>query len=446
MEYCMDGSRFDHLARQWASRRSAISGLLGGLLLPLLPDDEADARKKGQHTDHHKRRGKSHRRDKTAKHKGHHAGNLNAEKKKKHKKKCKGGTLKCGKVCVTASTDASNCGACGNACGSGQACVGGVCQSPPSTGTCPTGQIRCGGGCVDPKSDESHCGGCGNACQGNLTCLSGTCGCADASDTQCGTLCVDTRDDDDHCGGCGTSCSASQTCVGGQCQASGGCSAGQVTCAGQCVDTQTDARHCGACGRTCSAGQRCQAGQCVDQPECVDQYGCGGYDYNDLKCVNGRCVCADPTEGICQRYPDRRGRCHVCCPGGNGQCLRDEVCHLSGEPGNYFAVCNCPTGWDRCTYNYPTGTCTPDWDRDPRKCGQFCNDCQYNLEQNPKGVCCNGGCTTGCAPGFRGSGCHPGDPCGPNCLPCGEGSICCNMGPGTEPRCIPNVTGYCYIN
>ena len=424
----MDGHRFDHLTRTWATRRTAIGGLLAGLAG--LAGLDVEAKKKRKHAERHTGSGKS-----------RHQDALRAEKKKKKKKKCKGGTLKCGKVCVNASTDAQNCGTCGRRCTSGAACVNGVCKSPSTT--CPTGQVRCNGQCVDPMSNEAHCGGCGQACQGDLTCLSGTCGCDDSADTQCGASCVNLQDDDDHCGTCGAACQGNLTCQGGAC----GCAAGgDSQCGNLCVDTQSDEANCGSCGHACGAGQSCQGGQCVDAVECTDQYGCGGYSYNDLVCRNGRCVCADANKGICQRYPDKRGRCHVCCPGGSGQCLRDEVCHLSGDSSNYFALCDCPTGWDRCTYNYPTGTCTEDWDRDPRKCGQFCTDCQANLETNPKATCCNGFCVQGCSPGTIGSGCYSDSPCGPNCLPCGEGKICCNMGPGTEPRCIPNVNGFCYLN
>lgn len=356
----MDGSRFDHIARRWATRRTALGGLIGGLLLPLLPDDQADARKKRQHNDRHKGRGKGHGRDKNVGRHGQQASSLNAEKKKKHKKKCKGGTLKCGKVCVTASTDAGNCGDCGNRCGSGQACVGGACQ-PSSTTNCPTGQIRCGSGCVDPKSDNGNCG---------------------------------------------------------------------------------------VCGQACSGGERCLGGQCVDQPECVDQNGCGGSgSYNDLVCRNGRCVCSDSTKGICQRYPDGRGSCHICCPGGSGQCPgnRGEVCSYYQTPsGGWAGICNCPTDWDRC---YPSSICVADTSTDARNCGQFCRDCQANQDVNAKGFCCNGNCTAGCAPGYSGSGCYPNDPCGSNCEPCAQGFICCNQGPGTEPSCIRNDHGgFCYRN
>jgi hypothetical protein len=50
----MDGSRFDDLARQLSSRRNAIGGLVGGLLLPL----EAAARGKRKHKGKDRDRGK----------------------------------------------------------------------------------------------------------------------------------------------------------------------------------------------------------------------------------------------------------------------------------------------------------------------------------------------------------------------------------------------------
>ena len=115
----MDGSRFDHLARRWATRRTAIGGLVAGLAGLAGLDAEAKRKRK---------------RNETATMPGRVSGThaVLSEKKKKKKKKCKGGTIKCGKkLCVNASTDARNCGACGNACGSGQACVGGACQQPP---------------------------------------------------------------------------------------------------------------------------------------------------------------------------------------------------------------------------------------------------------------------------------------------------------------------------
>jgi hypothetical protein len=362
---------------------------------------------------------------------------LKAKKKKKKKAKpCAAGTVRCGTACVNPQTDSANCGRCGNRCGTGQACAGGQCQG--GGGGCPGGQVSCGGGCVDPRSDEAHCGGCGTACQGDLTCLNGQCGCA--AGTRCGTECVDTQSNAQHCGGCGNACQGALTCISGQC----GCAAG-TTCGNRCVDTQTDDAHCGSCGNGCTSGKRCQGGQCVDQPECTSQAQCGGSGSNHLVCRNGRCLCPQ-GQGLCHRFPDGRGTCHVCCPGGSGQCPGNrtlgEVCHYyQTSSGTWAGMCNCPTGWDRCQ---PSGVCVGDTDTDPRHCGPSCTDCQNDQTVNPKGICCNGQCHEGCSPGTTCLGLN--GPCGPNCNRCGEGSICCNMGPGTAPRCIPNVNGRCYLN
>jgi hypothetical protein len=359
---------------------------------------------------------------------------LKAKKKKKKKAKpCAAGTVRCGEACVDTQNDDANCGGCGNACPAGQPCVRGACQG--GGGGCAGGQIRCNGDCVDPGSNGRHCGGCGNACDGDLACLSGQCGCA--AGTKCGNQCVVTQTNAQHCGGCGNGCPGSQGCAGGQCQDSG-CPPGQRVCNNECVDTETDTRHCGACGNACDG--TCAGGECL---ECVTQDDCGGWSFNDLICRNNRCVCDTAGEGVCHRYPDRRGTCHVCCPGGSGQCRFDEVCHSAvSSNGVPYAFCDCPTGWQRCNYQpHPTGTCVQDPMTDSRKCGRYCEDCTA-----VSAICCNGTCFRGCGgPGTM--FCPRGQTCGPNCLPCNSDSICCNMGPGTLPRCIPDIYGgTCYEN
>ncbi len=377
LEHRMDGSRFDHLARRWATRRTMLGGLLAGLAGFVGGDVEAGKKRKrkhnGDHTDARKRE--------------QHAAVL-AEKKKK-KKKCKGGTVKCGKVCVNARTDALNCGGCGHRCSSGAACVGGVCQSPNPT--CPSGQMRCGTQCVDPKSDEAHCGGCGQQCQGDLTCLDGVCGCADSGDTKCGNL---------------------------------------------CVDTQSDAGNCGSCGQACGSGQRCQGGQCIQVGgyPCNDVYDCGG-NYRGVVCRNGQCACEDPEKGLC--YDPRQGSyaiCDVCCPGGSGSCPGDKVCN---GPRSSTARCDCPVGKEQCAGSTNSHKCQVGHfgPQDNRRCGVGCEDC---TDRGPTSFCCFGECLTACQPNVS---CDLRT-CG-GCQTCGEGAACCRSGTSNLYGCTLLENGRC---
>ncbi|MFO0630996.1 MAG: FG-GAP-like repeat-containing protein [Polyangiales bacterium] len=74
----------------------------------------------------------------------------------------------CPDGCADQSSDARNCGACGNRCPEGATCVEGRCA-------CPTGRVPCGGRCVDPASSVAHCGACGRACAPGQGCYDGTC-------------------------------------------------------------------------------------------------------------------------------------------------------------------------------------------------------------------------------------------------------------------------------
>lgn len=49
-------------------------------------------------------------------------------------------------------------------------------MTPPDDGTgCPSGQSRCDGACVSLASDRAQCGACGNACAAGLACVGGAC-------------------------------------------------------------------------------------------------------------------------------------------------------------------------------------------------------------------------------------------------------------------------------
>jgi hypothetical protein len=66
------------------------------------------------------------------------------------------------------TTDANNCGACGNACAAGTKCNNGACG-------CQAPQTSCGGTCVDTSTDTNNCGACGTACPVGQGCFSGAC-------------------------------------------------------------------------------------------------------------------------------------------------------------------------------------------------------------------------------------------------------------------------------
>src|SRR5262245_2766616 len=76
----------------------------------------------------------------------------------------------CGGVCVDFARDPRNCGGCGVACASHEACSRGACVL-----RCPIGELACGGTCADPRQDAQNCGACGVACPAAESCVSGRC-------------------------------------------------------------------------------------------------------------------------------------------------------------------------------------------------------------------------------------------------------------------------------
>jgi hypothetical protein len=96
-------------------------------------------------------------------------------------------------VCTDLSSDAQNCGFCGNACATGARCVNGSCG-----GSCQPGYVLCNGACVDLQTNTSNCGRCGNQCAPGQGCQGGACvTCA----LQCGGTCCTGGT-----GCCGTAC------------------------------------------------------------------------------------------------------------------------------------------------------------------------------------------------------------------------------------------------
>jgi hypothetical protein len=211
-------------------------------------------------------------------------------------------------VCVDPQADSSNCGACGNACPTGQACAYGKC-----TDQCPSGDalwsvpaslksgisVNSVGSPVGQSSStspsttgipcvsESQCSGDvtlvedGLSLSFSLTVCPGTGGSP--------SLCTDLSIDDANCGACGQACPDGSSCLAGTCRSSCGkylgyCAGGQACaafsdvcvstcptefgyaetdCQGYCTILASDPANCGACGVVCPDHQACIGGSCV---------------------------------------------------------------------------------------------------------------------------------------------------------------------------------------
>jgi hypothetical protein len=170
---------------------------------------------------------------------------------------------------TTLSADNRHCGACGNACPGGQACVDGACRV-----TCASGQRVCSGQCVNLQADNNNCGVCGTVCGAGTVCSLGACTstCA-AGTTACAGVCRDLASDPNHCMACGHACAFPNAVAGcrmGACVLAA-CASGFADCDGVLANgcetnTGTDAGNCGACGNRCqfaSAAASCAGGRCV---------------------------------------------------------------------------------------------------------------------------------------------------------------------------------------
>ncbi|MEI8259570.1 MAG: hypothetical protein WCJ30_28225 [Deltaproteobacteria bacterium] len=113
----------------------------------------------------------------------------------------------CGDVCVSLSTDATNCGACGNVCPAGATCTGGRCSARPLD--CASPYVNCSGVCIDPASDPANCGACGHACTSGQNCVGATCVAAG------GAPCASTGDcgDEQYCQLDARTCAGPGRCV-----------------------------------------------------------------------------------------------------------------------------------------------------------------------------------------------------------------------------------------
>jgi hypothetical protein len=173
---------------------------------------------------------------------------------------CGGCGVLCGGTCVDKSTNASNCGACGNVCPSAASCVSSAC-------VCPGSLVACSGACVDRTQDNNNCGVCGNVCPTGTSCSASTCSCNASYEHLCGGTCVNLGADNNNCGVCGHVCPGGTACTnaGSFCDGYGCCCpTGYVRCNDACLlSVLNDPNNCGACGVVCSgATPNCVGTQC----------------------------------------------------------------------------------------------------------------------------------------------------------------------------------------
>ena len=238
---------------------------------------------------------------------------------------------------VNVTCDPENCGACGNKCPAGQACVFGTCGCPGGLTACGPGQCS-DAQCADTKTDTFNCGTCGHICvrpddfvpkdHVQWGCSDGTCQVVcDGNWGECNhdpeDGCETSLTSNENCGACGHACKAGEMCSQKHCvcdpSQTNCCEDGQVVCDGQCVALSSNPDHCGACGKKCP-GVALDGGANV-QVTC--EKGKCGY-----ACDPGYADCnGDPSDG-CEAWlrfdGNHCGKCETACS--DGQPCVEGVC------------------------------------------------------------------------------------------------------------------------
>jgi hypothetical protein len=365
------------------------------------------------------------------------------------KSTCKTGFTDCGGTlgCVDTLNDSNHCAPLATAlagctaapCPAGSTCQAGACK--PACGS----QTLCGSACVDTTNDPNNCGYClgvtkpsttivGQACGTGLACSGGVCqvacGPASSGSVICNGTCVNTKSDNKNCGGCpgsgGIACPAGSICDGtGHCAATCGLNAlGQplATCNGKCVDTSSDANNCGGCQQSsapthkCNAGEVCQAGVCT------------------VSCQAGLSPCTQAGGAItCKDLTQDRANCGSCgttC--GAGQVCQPDPASTATPPANYKCMPSCQSALTNCN-----GVCT-NVSVDPNNCGYCAGVTKPSttivgqvcpVPANSAAFCASGQCQTTCAAGFAVCDGNPANGCLVNLtsdpLHCGDCKVRC---------------------
>ncbi len=234
-----------------------------------------------------------------------------------------------GQGCFDTTSSVENCGGCslrtprrGVSCSAGESCINSECRCDSPYVSCPSADGTDAGYCADTTSDALNCGGCGNICSHDQKCapdpmgMEGTCVCdlgeAGGADLiVCPSGCVHSMSDARNCGSCGFQC-ATGICNMGLCQCDP--DAGILQCTPTaCATVSSDVSTCGSCGNDCTQGGTlmipgivCGGGQCL----CEGGQGtiCLSVDEDSatsLACVD---TTSDPNNcGGCGIVPDGGG-------------------------------------------------------------------------------------------------------------------------------------------
>lgn len=265
---------------------------------------------------------------------------------------------------VLLSSDAKNCGTCGNVCpGAPLAlCQNGTCAMSDCKGTTGNCDGDLSNGCeVDLSTSVDNCGACGFACvlaHAVADCTAGQCAIASCAagfadcDGNVTTGCeTNTASSVWNCGGCGVLCkppgNATPWCKKSFCTFN--CNPGWGECNAEASDgcetpVGTDPANCGSCGAACvlsHATATCESGSCAIElcskyyADCNGAVGdgcevslmsdpahCGSCDIScasNMTCTMGACVCAVPCAGV------------GCCSSGQKCCMASNTCWPVGQ-------------------------------------------------------------------------------------------------------------------
>jgi hypothetical protein len=282
---------------------------------------------------------------------------------------CAAGMTVCKSGCADLGTDPKNCGVCEKSCAPSEYCSKGVCVT-----ACAQGETKCGQSCVNLGTDRANCGVCGMVCAGAEECVAGLCKCTGANRV-CDGVCTILTNNRNHCGSCDNRCQGQLVCKTRDCGCSGTklacpnmpttcvsnlndcCPTGQVWCNDRCVSLKSDTNNCGSCGHSCPGAQKCNSGSC-GCPSTQPKSCAGGVCLLAGQCCSNETKCGDKcivktTDSCCPSDPNPCGDDTKMCNTSN-RCVCVVTCPNNQKCAAKLADC-CPSGEDICG----TGCCGP---------------------------------------------------------------------------------------